>query len=175
VFGIVEQSKGHIRVESELGLGSRFEIYFPAISAAPETASQVHPQPAHGAETVLLVEDEAAVRSIVCTTLTRSGYSVLEAPNGDVAMHISASHQGRIHLLLTDLVMPGMSGREVAREMAILRPGIRILFMSGHTGDNVVAREVLEREAAFLQKPFAPDDLARTVRAVLDAPSTSRV
>ena len=169
VFGIVKQSKGHIHVMSALGRGSTFEIYFPEVFDAAEKMPPTSARPVQGAETVLVVEDEAPVRAIVRETLERSGYSVLEASSGDAAMSISASHQGPIHLLLTDLVMPGMSGRDVAREMSILRPGIRVLFMSGHTGDNVVAREVLEREAAFVQKPFAPDDLARSVRAVLDA------
>jgi CheY-like chemotaxis protein len=168
VFGIVKQSKGFIRVESAPESGSTFHIYFPEVSETPELPTATTSKPAHGAETVLVVEDEPAVRSIVRETLERSGYTVLEAPDGETAMSVSANHQGQIHLLLTDLVMLGMSGREVARQLTALRPGIRTLFMSGHTGDNATARQILEREAAYVQKPFAPDDLARTVRKVLD-------
>jgi two-component system cell cycle sensor histidine kinase/response regulator CckA len=169
VFGIVKQSRGLIRVDSEVGRGSRFEIYFPKVDEASESAPPISAKPASGTETVLVVEDELAVRAIVRQTLERSGYHVLEAPNGDDALSIGANHPGQIHLLLTDLVMLGMSGREVAKQLAVLRPGIRILFMSGYSGDSVVAREELERETAYVQKPFTPDDLARTVRRVLDA------
>ena len=124
---------------------------------------------ASSGETVLLVEDQDDVRNLSLRILEREGYVVLSAASGQAALTLATSHDGRIHLLLTDVVMPGLSGREVAEQLAALRPGIRVLFMSGYT-DNVIAqRGVLDPGMAFLSKPFTPETLAAKVRDVLDA------
>jgi two-component system, cell cycle sensor histidine kinase and response regulator CckA len=122
-----------------------------------------------GGETVLVVDDEAAVRSAVWEILQATGYLVLEADNGEEALRICAGHEGPIHLLLTDVGMPVMSGPEVARRLARPRPKTRVLYMSGYSDDALIRRGVVEQDAAFLQKPFTPDTLAHKVREVLDA------
>ncbi len=125
-------------------------------------------QDLQGTETILLVEDEEMLRKLAHQTLTMYGYHVLDAPNGDAALFVCKQHEGPIQLLLTDVIMPGMSGREVAGRLLDLRPETRVLFMSGYTDDAIVHQGVLDEAANFIQKPFAPDSLARKVRVVLD-------
>ena len=170
VYGIVKQSGGHITVESKPGQGATFKIYFPLVEAgaqagagAPDAA-----EPVHGRETILLVEDEPAVRGLVHETLRLHGYTVLEARHGIEALMTGAKHQGPIHLLLTDVVMPQMSGPEVAEKIQVVRPGIKILYMSGYPDHPVFERGGVSRETSFLPKPFTPNVLAKKVRDVLD-------
>ena len=170
VYGIVKQSDGYISVYSEVGRGSSFKIYLPRI-ATPSDAP-VGPQrgrPARGNETVLVVEDEPAVLTLSRRALETQGYVVLAASDATAALRIVERHGGTIHLLVTDVVMPGLSGRELADKLAAQRPGIRVLYMSGYPGDAVVDHGSLPAGSAFLQKPFSPDSLARKVRDVLDA------
>jgi PAS domain S-box-containing protein len=171
VYGIVKQSEGNIWVYSEPGMGTTFKIYLPRVD---KPAEAIEPKPVEatipgGNETILLVEDEPSVRLLVRTTLESNGYQVLEATNGAEALLIGEQHQGRIHFLLTDLVMPGISGRVLAEQLAPRRPELKVLFLSGYTDDVVVRHGALDANMAFLQKPFTPDALARKVREVMDA------
>jgi CheY-like chemotaxis protein len=122
-----------------------------------------------GTETVLVVEDAPAVRAVTRQVLERQGYTILEAPNGEAALQVAATHDGPIHLLLTDVVMPVLSGRLLAERLVQLRPETRVLYTSGYTDDSIVRHGILEAGIAYLQKPFTPDSLARKVRTVLDS------
>ncbi len=171
VYGIVKQSGGFIWVYSELSKGSTFKIYLPRVALA---AQRIEPSalPAavlRGTETVLLVEDEPALRAVARRTLERQGYVVLEAPNGEAGLAVAAAHTGPLELLVTDVVMPGISGRELATRLVASRPTVRVLYTSGYTDDAIVHHGVLEDGIQFLQKPFTPSGLARKVREVLDA------
>src|SRR5438309_3378671 len=171
VYGIVQQSGGFIWVYSEPGHGTTFKIYLPRVDA-PAAGGAAGPAPAtvpRGTETVLLVEDEPAVRAIAQQALERQGYTVLAAPSGADALALAAQHGATIHLLLTDVVMPGMSGRDLADRLTAQRPGIRVLYISGYTDNAIVRHGMLEPGLAYLQKPFRPDALVRKVREVLDA------
>jgi len=172
VYGIVHQSGGHLRVNSAADRGSTFLIYLPRVEA-PEDGVQgadrpLLPHPSPGTETILLAEDEEVVRRLAREILSGNGYKVLEAGNGREALLLSEAHRGEIHLLLTDVVMPKMSGRELTERIRPLRPGLRILYMSGYTDDAILRHGVLEDGIPFLQKPFTPEELARKVREVLD-------
>ena len=171
VYGIVKQAGGFIWVYSEPGQGTSFKIYLPAVDATAErtTAASTTPAP-RGTETVLLVEDAAAVRAVTKQMLERQGYTVLEAPDGEAALRLAQRHRGVIHLLLTDVVMPRVGGRELAEQLTRLRPDVKVLYASGYTDDSVVRHGILESGTAYLQKPFSPESLARKVRDVLDAP-----
>ncbi|MBI4401007.1 MAG: response regulator, partial [Nitrospirae bacterium] len=171
VYGIIKQSGGHIFVQSALGEGTSFKIYLPRLEDPVEAVeSEKAPADApNGTETVLLVEDEPGVRTLVRDTLRQHGYTILEARHGIEALLINNEHVGPIHLLMTDLVMPQMSGREVANRMVPSRPNLRVLYISGYTEDAVIHHGVLNPGTAFLQKPFTPDAVARKVREVLDA------
>jgi len=175
IDGFIKQSGGHVFVYSELGNGSTFKIYLPEVEDA---LSSVPLPPAvektpHGDETILLVEDDVAVRSLARHILQTCGYTVLEAAQGDEAVHLAETHQGAIHLLVSDVVIPGTSGRRLAELIAALKPGIKVLFMSGYTDDAVIRRGILASEIAFLQKPFTLDALVRKVRNALDQDDAS--
>ncbi len=173
VFGIVQQSGGHVGVYSEPGHGTTFKLYFPRTDQAPETPRPVGPRETlHGSETILLVEDEAQVRAVACAILRRYGYHVLDTSNGVEARVSSDGFADQIHLLLTDVIMPGMSGRKLAEELALRRPGMKVLYASGYTDDAIVHHGVLAAGVAFLQKPFTPEVLLRKVRQVLDRKET---
>jgi PAS domain S-box-containing protein len=174
VFGIVQQSGGHVGVYSEPGQGCTFKVYLPAtdrVAEAPVAATMA--AVLHGSETILLVEDEPQVRAVECSILRRHGYHVLETSNGGEAFLIAREFAGRIHLMLTDVVMPRMSGRVLAQELAAQRPDMKVLFASGYTDDAIVHHGVLNAGVAFLQKPFTPDALLRKIREVLDGPVPS--
>src|SRR5438094_6696617 len=168
VYGIVRQSSGFIWVYSEPGHGTSFKIYLPRVVDAVARAGAPAPQVVGGSETVLVVEDVAAVRAVTRQMLERQGYCVLEAANGATALSLARQHQSAIHLLVTDVVMPEVSGRELADQLVQPRPDMKVLFMSGYTDDAVVRHGILQEGIAYLQKPFTPDTLARKVRAVLD-------
>ncbi len=171
VYGIVQQSGGHIDLVSEPGRGTTFHIYLPRSKASlsPEEAALGAGAARGGAETVLVVEDEDAVRSVIRRALQGAGYTVLEARGGADAIRLAEQHGGPIHLLLTDVVMPGLNGRQVAERVTALRPGARVLFVSGYTDDTLVRHGVHGEGLAFLQKPFTAEALNRKVRELLDA------
>ena len=174
VFGIVQQSDGNIWVQSTLGLGTTFKVYLPTVDArADALPSAADPGLRRGTETVLLVEDEDQVRAVARSILHRYGYEVIEARDAADALLYCARHPGTIHLLLTDVVMPQMSGPELARRVIACRPSIKVLCMSGYTDDSMVRHGVLAAALAYIQKPITPDGLARRVREVLDAPSAT--
>jgi len=170
VHGIVRANGGHIDVVTAPGAGANFRIYLPqvmeAAKPAPRAAGPARLLP--GSETILLVEDEEVVRNLSRTILQRHGYRVLLASHGAEALQVSEHHEGPIHLLLTDVVMPYMNGRDLAQRLSQKRPATKVLFMSGYTGPIDDPLNGLGESAAFLPKPFAPDTLARQVRALLD-------
>jgi CheY-like chemotaxis protein len=192
VYGIVNQSGGHIHVESERGRGATLRIYLPRVDPAPTAEPAATSVPEEdtafagasraGAaervvsgdllprETILLVEDARRVREVVREILAMNGYEVLEARHATEALELSERHRGPIHLMLTDVVMPQLSGHELARRLGPLRPEMRVLYMSGYTDDDIVRHGVLGAGIAFIAKPFTPDALATKVRAVLSAP-----
>ena len=172
VYGIITQSEGHIEVDSEPAQGATFTIYLPRVEEAIEAGQhdRTRPETPRGRETVLLVEDEASVRGITRTMLELHGYRVLEAGSGEEALQICKRQEGPVQLLLTDVVMPGMSGPEVAQRLTRLRPEMKVLYMSGYTDDAILRHGVLELSTAFVQKPFTADTLRWKVREVLDAP-----
>ena len=171
VYGIVEQSGGQIRVTSTPPCGTTFSIYLPQASGALEGRTLEAPVAMAGAgtETILVAEDEEALRSTTRRLLERQGYTVLEAPHPTEALRLIERHPGTIHLLLTDLIMPGMTGAELAEVITRLRPAMKVLFMSGYAKGAVLADGVLRRPGAFIQKPFTADELAKAVRNALAA------
>jgi PAS domain S-box-containing protein len=171
VFGIVQQSNGYVQVYSEPGQGTTFKVYFPRIDVpddAPATSAPPVSLPA-GSETVLLVEDEEIVRAVARRVLEQAGYTVLEAATGQEALQILAHHTGPVDLVVSDVVMPHMSGRELVEQLKASWPHLRALLMSGYTDDAVVRHGILSAETAFIQKPFTASDLAHKVRDTLDA------
>ncbi len=171
VYGIVKQSGGDILVYSEVGRGTTFRIYLPRLSDDSEEFKRgSDPEGTlHGTETVLMAEDDEMVRMLTREVLEAYGYNVLEAANGDSAVLICALYVEPIHLLISDVIMPGMTGTELADRLAEVRPKMKVLYMSGYTDNSVVHRRLLNKTASFLQKPFTPKSLARKVREVLDA------
>jgi two-component system, cell cycle sensor histidine kinase and response regulator CckA len=168
VFGIVQQSGGHISVHSEAGQGTTFKVYLPRTGQVVETASSITPpSPARGTETVLLVEDDDQVRAVACGILRRSGYRVLEASNAGEALLVCEQHSAQIDLLVTDAVLPKMSGRQLAIRLTPLRPGMKVLLMSGYTDQALFQHGALESGVAYLQKPLTPETLTLKVREVL--------
>ena len=169
VYGVIKQSGGYIWVYSEPGQGTTFKIYLPRVEDAVKISEPgvVSAESPRGTETVLLAEDDEGVRELAGGALERRGYSVLMACGGEEALLISGRHAGPIHLLVTDVVMPGISGRELAERLVPLRPDMKVLYMSGYTDDAVVRYGVLVEEAAYLQKPFTPDVLLQRVRQML--------
>jgi PAS domain S-box-containing protein len=171
VHGVVTQSEGHIEVDSEVGKGTTFKIYLPAVKErrpAGKSAPGLRLLP-RGRETILLVEDEGALRALARHVLTSCGYTTLEAADGREAVRVAEQHPGRIDLVVSDVVMPHLGGRQLVERLAAVRPGLKVLFLSGYTDDAVVRHGVREAEYAFLQKPFTPTALAQKVREVLDA------
>jgi len=170
VYGVVKQSGGYIEVCSEVGKGTTFKIYLPQVTETAEAAAK---KPKHvqkpGSETILLVEDDAAVRDLVRSLLSAQGYNVLVSQDLQEVGTICEQHSGRIHLLLTDMVLPGTSGREVAKRVGSARPGVKVLYMSGYTDDALAQNHGFDESFAFLQKPFSSITLAAKVREALDS------
>lgn len=170
VYGIVKQSGGHIGVYSEPGVGTTFKVYLPRTENELDHKDRRMEEASNtrGTESILLVEDEASVRKLARTILQNNGYTVLDAASGDEAQQIAEEHEGLIQLMLTDVIMPGTSGRELAQIVADSRPEMKVLYMSGYTDDAIVHHGILDAETPFIQKPFTPGALLRKVRDVLN-------
>jgi CheY-like chemotaxis protein len=173
VYGIVKQSGGHIGFRSQAGSGTTFRVWLPATAEKVPAARPPSERPARearpGNETILVVEDATAVRDLAVRALRGAGYAVVEASNGRQAIEVAEKAPGPIRLLLTDVVMPEMSGRAVAERLGSWHPGLRVLYMSGYARDAIAQHGVLEPGTEFLAKPFTPAALLARVRAVLDA------
>ena len=174
VYGVVKQTGGWITASSEFGKGTTFDIYFPRVQvedAVEEPVSKTKTSPAlaaRGIETILLVEDQDGIRDLVCEFLQTKGYTVLHAVDGNEALHIADEYKHPIHLLLTDVVMPNIGGRELAHRLTQPRPQMKVLFMSGYPDHATWSRELIDDTGAVLQKPFPLDTLARKIRSLLD-------
>jgi CheY-like chemotaxis protein len=173
VYGIVKQSGGYISVDSEVGRGTTFNIYFPQVD---QEVSEIVTRPTSsallpGKETVLLVEDDNQVRSMTAMALKMSGYEVLTAANGGEALLLCERYESNIELLLTDVMMPQMSGQELSTKLLKLRPATRVLFMSGHSENASIHHGVIKDGTDFIEKPFSPQAITQRIREVLDAPS----
>src|SRR6202021_2417550 len=174
VYGIVKQSGGYIWVFSEPAKGTTFKIYLPRVAERADSPAQVFPSEEAaatepGTETILLAEDEANLRYLARQFLEKQGYKVIEAADGAVAMQIAVAHEGVIHLLLTDVIMPGMNGRELAQRISEIRPNTKVLYMSGYTENVIGHNGTLDADVRLLQKPFTLRDLKNKVREVLDS------
>jgi PAS domain S-box-containing protein len=170
VYGIVAQSGGHIWVYSEPGRGTVFKVYLPRVDDPVDAKAATAPPLVGGAETVLLVEDEDGVRELMAEVLTGYGYEVLTARRAEEALQLAARHSGRLDLVISDVVLPGLGGPALVEQLRAARPGIPALFISGYTSETMVQRGIVEEGAAVLPKPFTPEALGRRVREVLDAP-----
>jgi two-component system cell cycle sensor histidine kinase/response regulator CckA len=173
VYGIVQQSGGSVWVYSEVGRGTTFRVYFPRVGDDPRRFSYntAPKNAAQGTETVLLTEDDDMVRALTKLILTNHGYHVLEAASGDAAILVCKGHADPIHLVITDMVMTGISGRDLVDRLGLLRPEMKVLYMSGYTDKAIVHQQALDETTPFLQKPFAPQSLLTKVREVLDRPA----
>ncbi len=171
VFGVIKQSGGHVQVSTELGRGTTFALYFPrvleAVTPLPPPSGPTAAAP-RGDETIFLVEDDDAVRQLALIALQRCGYRVIEAADGEEALRLLRAYAGPLHLLVSDIVMPQIGGRELARLVDAIRPGVKVLYLSGYTDDAVLRLGIVDAELNFLQKPFSPATLAAAVRRVLD-------
>jgi len=175
VYGIVKQSGGHIWVSSVPDVGTSFEILLPRVNEAPAGIVVAPPAAPRGTETLLVVEDDLPVQALTRRLLERQGYSVIAANNGEEALLRVAQHIGEIALVLTDVVMPSLSGGELAACLANTNPDLAVLFMSGYANDVIVLRGLLDANAAILQKPFTATSLAVAVRSALDAETLSPI
>jgi CheY-like chemotaxis protein len=175
VYGVVKQSAGFVWVYSELGRGTTFKVYFPRADGGPvsEQDAVAAGESLGGTETVLLVDDAPAVRAVSRRVLERYGYTVLEAGPGAAALEAAQAYGKPVHVLLTDIVMPGMSGRDLAEQLHGMLPELRVVYMSGYTDDAIVRHGILASGIAYLQKPFTGEGLARKIREVLDAPRSA--
>ncbi len=173
VYGIVKQSGGNVTVYSEIGKGTTFKVYLPRVDedALNAVEAPAKHEPIRGDETVLLVEDDDGVRTLTKRVLVERGYTVLESRTGDGAVRVAESYPDKIHLLLTDIVVPGIPGTEVAETVRRLRPEVRVVFMSGYTGTAALFQGPVGKKASFIQKPFTPDSLCKIIRKTLDAPA----
>ena len=173
VYGIMQQSGGIITVESEPGHGALFRLYFPADSSLltdKKSANINHDVPKPN-ETILLAEDEDSVRELATLALERVGYKVITAENGIAAVKLFDKHHGTIDLLLTDVIMPKMGGKELVDACLVQKPNTKVLYMSGYTDDSIVQHGVLDKGTHFIQKPFTPDRLIRKIRQIISAPN----
>jgi CheY-like chemotaxis protein len=170
VFGIVKQSSGHISVQSEVGQGTTFSIHLPCVEEEGIQAEEAVPSgvAVAGTETILIVEDEEAVRKSAAEFLAENGYKVLEAAEGSEALKIAEQYSQPIHLLLTDVIMPGMSGRELSERITPIHPETKVLFMSGYSNNLLSERQILDSRFVLLQKPFLLTGLGRSIREILD-------
>jgi CheY-like chemotaxis protein len=173
VYGIVKQSDGYISVDSALGVGTRFTVLLPRADAPLAEAGTVPAPAPRGTETILLVEDEIAVRAVIRRMLETLGYTVLDAVDGRDALRLAAEHTGRVDLLLTDVVMPELNGRALAERLAERWPRLRVLFMSGYTDDEILRRGLAQSGSSFLEKPFTPERVAGAIRRALDGMTAS--
>jgi hypothetical protein len=171
VYGIVQQNNGAIEVQSRIGHGTTFYIYLPRATDLGKPAPMVSPPPGNTSDTILLVEDDDRVRALVSNMLRKNGFNVLLASAGDQALEIAARHRGRIHLLLTDVVMPGLNGRMLAERLTSSRPDTRVLYMSGYSNDDILRHGVKKNAAHFIQKPFSVDALIHKIRETLTSPA----
>jgi len=170
VYGIVKQNNGYVWVYSEPGKGTTFKVYFPRVAedvTAGKEQAKVSDE-ISGSETVLIVEDNDALRKLVKNVFWKYGYEILEAENGEKALNVSETHEGPIHLLLTDVVMPRMSGTDLSEKLRSIRPETRVIYMSGYTADAIVRNGILRQNINFIEKPFSLESLAKKVRQVLD-------
>jgi CheY-like chemotaxis protein len=169
VYGVVKQSEGHVELRSAPGQGTTVTLWLPRLPSAAAEADPPAPPPdaVAGPRTVLLAEDEPMVRKLVAEVLRRGGYQVLEAEGVEAALAFCQAHAGPIDLLLTDVVMPGMSGRDLAQRVLRARPGTKVLYMSGYTEDDLFPPGAAGTEVAFIRKPFSPDALRRRVQSML--------
>jgi PAS domain S-box-containing protein len=176
VYGIIKQSDGWIDVRSEVGVGTSFMVYLPRMDGRPLVEENgITAATEGGGETILLVEDQEAVRSLAKAALRQHGYQVLEALDGADAIAVAKRYSGEIHLLLTDVVMPGMNGKELSERLIVMRPGLKVLFVSGYTANVIAHGGVIDHDIAYMAKPFSPDGLAAKVRKVLAAPAKPTV
>lgn len=176
VYGIVKQSEGHIWLYSEVGVGTSFKVYLPRVTAVGDRVPLGAPaELAQGTETILVVDDDDMIRSISCRVLRENGYTVLEARSGREAIEHAERHDGVIDAAVTDVVMPGMTGRELSERLASLRPEMRIMFMSGYADDAIMQHAVLDNGVVLLNKPFTPGKLLQKLREVLTAPDVQRL
>jgi CheY-like chemotaxis protein len=174
VYGIIKQSRGHVWVTSKQDQGTTFTIYLPQVTAVKQpavAAPTLRAATAGGGETILLVDDEEALRSAARRALVRAGYRVIPAVDGSDALRLYMEHTGTpFALVVTDVVMPGLGGRELVGRLKMMSPNLRVLFVSGYTEEGVRKQGVLQPGTEFLEKPFTPDKLLRKIREVLDAP-----
>jgi CheY-like chemotaxis protein len=169
VYGIVKQHHGHIFVYSELGRGTTFKIYFPEIKkSAQEEVPQVFPAMKGGMETILVADDEPSIRKLIHDTLTPLGYKIIEASNGVEALELFRQSESEIDMLLTDVVMPKMTGKKLAEKLLAEKPGFKILYMSGYTDNVIVHQGVLDEDIEFINKPLVPSLLTKRIREVLE-------